>query len=423
MKIRLSSLLSIFFVLIANNAPAQDFWELVHQFEIGTRITGIAVDSNGSIYISGNSDYPDTRGIFRSDDDGLTWQQKNNDICRSIAIDNEDNLFTITNSACYKSTNHGETWQMKFSTAPYATMHNDIICGFDSIVLAGGSYMNGIIRSGDHGETWKVVLSLDHNNEYIELISGFCFGTNGAIYASTIMQLAPGTPGNVYVSYDYGNTWQVFLSEGYPEAVGFDNQGRLLVGQAGDGLYRYDFNTTSWEHPLANYTTPVDILVLPNDKILLALDYYPNANGGVMMSVDGGETYEYINSGFDGDGYSIGCLVKDAIGRILFKEGSQLIRSIDTIYDHLVEPALQARQLDCYPNPFHNQLTLKIPVGIDQTKDYEVTLTNSIGHEVYRNKVASDNSIKIISDWLRPGLYYLTLRCGNTLYTQKLIHY
>jgi hypothetical protein len=165
------------------------------------------------------------------------------------------------------------------------------------------------------------------------------------------------------------------------------------------------------------------MLVLPNDKILLALDYYPNANGGVMMSVDGGETYEYINSGLDGDGYDIGCLFKDTAGRIFVKEGSQLKRTKDTIYDHLVEQALQVRQIDCYPNPFHDQLTLKIPVGIDQTKDYEVTLTNTIGQMVYRGKTASDSSIKITGDWLRPGLYYLTLRCGNKLYTQKLIHY
>jgi hypothetical protein len=399
---------------------SQVFWEPINP-PGGLTMFDIGVDSEGRIYLACPGPSGALTGIYRSDDNCNTWVRKvggmdttHNPHIRSIAIDQFDNIIVGENSRIYRSENYGEDWEKVYHAPTYAYTFNEAEFGFDSIFLVGGEFGNGIVRSGDNGLTWQVVLDFTQfEPDYPEQLTGIFFAPDGQIYACSRTFI--GGSGSVYISEDYGMTWSVFYNNGYSHfnSIECDHAGRLLVG--GNGIHRYDFNTGNWEYVNYNFLAQ-DILVVPDSKIFIA-DPYNGGGFGVVYSGDNGETYEILNSGMiypDATDFAI-----DISGRILVCGDSwnSLWRSYDTLVTGINQTNKIAENIDfyCYPNPFtasvHIEFTLteQIPVELtvfDLNGNHIATLIHKTmppgGHTI------TWNGKDLTGKEVKPGIYLLS---------------
>ncbi len=413
----------LLFCFIYLQGLAQDYWEQMNP-PGGLSMFDIAVDSEGRIYLACPWPSGALTGIYRSDDNFESWARKIDGMTataphpRSIAIDDFDNIIVGGNSRIYRSGNHGEEWMEVFNALPNGIGFNTNEFGFDSIFLLGGQYGYGIVRSGDHGISWQVVLDLTIiPPDFPETINGVAYADDGKIYACS--QTYIGGSGSVYVSEDYGMSWSVFYNNGSSQftSIEYDPSGRLLVGA--NGVHYYDFDTGTWEYHNYNFLAQ-DILVVPENKIFIA-DPYNGGGFGVVFSGDNGQTYEILNSGMiypDATDFTF-----DLSGRILVCGDSwnSLWRSYDTLITAISPDKIKADGIEfsAYPNPFTTQCIIQSSIPEFAT----LTLFNSYGETVLKAFIDSYRTFKINGNTLPQGMYLAVIESHNYKHTIKLFHH
>jgi len=422
MKLSLLALLSLL-ICAAKIADAQDYWQRINTPD-SLWLTDVIVDNQDGILISSWNNLS-KGGVYRSDDNGNSWVEKNNGLVipnRSIlalAIDSFGNLFAGAQNSIFKSSDNGDTWDQVYFAPEHAVNMSTVRCGYDSIVLAGGENSYGIVRSGDNGITWSVVLDISHTG-WFELITDIQYGPDGVIYACSRMILS-NDPGMVYASYDEGRTWQIFSEAGYPMALGFDNYGRLLRGEFGSGLYRFDIATYAWEHILATGVSPQEILTVPDNKIFLGCYYWPSGGlGGAMVSTNGGESFSFLNSGFglsnDASEFAV-----DSIGRILAVNG-YLFRSYDTVFTKRQDFTRSDLTLHLFPNPFYNNVKINLRNPNNQQLTGKLQIIDIYGHMVHETLFSGNEYLFDGSD-LVAGIYIVKIEVKNKIYSTKMVHF
>ena len=423
MKLTLLAFLTLL-VCTAKIAVAQDYWQKINTPD-SLSLTDVMVDNQGSIFISSWNNF-NKGGVYRSDDDGYTWLNKNNGLpapnqsILALATDSYGAIFAGVQNGILKSLDNGDTWLQVYHTPIHASNMYVIRCGYDSIIVAGGENQDGIIRSGDNGLTWQKVLDISHNG-YFESITDIQFGPDGVIYACSRITMS-NDPGMIYASYDQGRTWNVFCEAGYPMALGFDNYGRLLKGEFGSGLYRYDFNTSVWEHILATGVSPQEILTVPDNKIFLGCNYWPSGGlGGAMVSTNGGESFSFLNSGF-GLSNNASEFAIDLIGRILTVNGA-IFRSYDTIFTSVKDINTEANQLLAYPNPFHGNVTITFPCTNGNDHDAKILIFNSTGQLVHQSSVSNRQEYIWDGSNFPGGIYSVHFYNRKSTSTVKVLHF
>jgi photosystem II stability/assembly factor-like uncharacterized protein len=380
----------------------------------------IVVNEQGVIFVA---KYGTEGGVFRSDDNGLTWQIKNNGLIpktiRGIAIKNNNTLYVSSDHGVHRTHDMGETWDWVYDGINQLE-YNVIRFGYDSIILMGGGRENAILRSADDGETWNVVLNL-YDVDYWEYITDIFFGPNNVIYACSefTYNWSNNNP-KVYYSTDLGKTWSIFWdpeTDCYFKTIDLDNEGRLLVG-GWTGIFRYDFNTTVWEHIWLNATVS-DLLVVPDNRIFITSNPGGSGWGGVAVSEDGGNTYTTVlNSGLINNsavGFSI-----DIGGRILMHSTHYLYRSNDTIMTHSHEFTIVHKSLaSCFPNPFGSQTVIKS----ENSSLINVDIYNMEGKNIATFEIPPFEEYIFNGSSLPSGVYCVKLRTSNRSETIKLIHH
>jgi hypothetical protein len=150
----------------------------------GTQFTSLLVTSGGNIYAGTGG-----KGIFRSSDNGLSWQPMNGGL--------------------------GAPWISGLAFGPNGNIY---------AAIQGG----GITRSIDGGVTWKSVLSLGKNTEAYTVSAT----SDGEIFASAAV-CCPVLSVGVFRSQDGGNTWTKMFDIDGDKAVGavaVTQAGSILVG-------------------------------------------------------------------------------------------------------------------------------------------------------------------------------------------------
>jgi len=234
----------------------------------------------------------DVGGIYKSTDQGHSWQIKNNGIStyyvEDIAYDpqNPTTLYVATRGGIFKSTNGAESWELKRAGFPeespyhFSAPVSDIVVDPSSpnIVYAGigvpregyelGSHhwhetdvKGAIYKSEDFGEHWRLIQKTGIDLSamvYSLVIAPHPSNTPATLYAATSE--------GVYKSIDSGETW-IEKNDGLP----WDKRAMTLV-------------------------------INPNNSSILYVTIWATSGsktwaGGVYKSSDGGNSWDEKNSG------------------------------------------------------------------------------------------------------------------------------
>lgn len=272
--------------------PAPDFtdgdWQFAGPERVGGRVVGLAVDPDdaGNVYAAAA-----TGGIWKSTDAGRnftsTWDDSRTQSMGALAVTSDGTLYAGTGepnmgggsvvypgTGMYRSTDDGQSWE-QIGLSDSGTIGDIAVDPTDPgrhFVAASGPIFNeggqrGLYRTTDGGETYELVLP--PQNE-----------TTGAVDVA----IDPEDPDTVYAT-----TWDRIR---YPDLRRY--------GGPGSGVYRSTDGGNSWEQLTNGLPNPEDgvgrigLAVAPSDPdrlyaIVIASDGYFE---GFYTSSDGGDSWD-----------------------------------------------------------------------------------------------------------------------------------
>ncbi|MBI1804185.1 MAG: T9SS type A sorting domain-containing protein [Ignavibacteriae bacterium] len=368
-------------------------WQrLTNQFE--GNISSLRVAPNGDILVGseGSSTVERTgRGIFRSTDDGQTWNRiEGAPIADVVAVDNAGNLYAGNELGFYRSTDNGVHWKKSFRRLHYGyVLPNVFDIIFDSSGHTWYCTLDGLFRSDNHGRSWKTMRFPQP-------------------FSST-----PHPPINRSL-YSLPT-----------KTVGFDAAGNLIAHVLEDYLYRSTNFGKTWTQLQLQYLLPdgtfrgstIGSLVVTSGGLL-----YITTGQGVKVSTDQGQTWLVQESGLPAQNLVSFSLVLDPNGYLVMAAlegpnagvyksqspvGSAYPRT--TVTDIEVLTARRFALSQNYPNPFNPTTTIEFNLP----KNALVTLKvyNTLGQEVatlIHNEVMDEGNQEVEFDasTLSSGVYY-----------------
>jgi photosystem II stability/assembly factor-like uncharacterized protein len=237
-------------------------------------------------------------GLFRSTDDGTTWNAINvgipvSPVLVTIALHpTTPTTLLVGGNGVFRSSNRGDSWNPSSTGIPDKAFTRALV--YDTTALNtvyAGTEGSGVYRSSDAGMSWVAVNNGLANAEVRAL----------AITPTTPPVLYAGTAIGVYRSDNAGVSWSSARS-GLPSskintlAIDPLNPQVLYAGTAADGMYRSLNGGTSW--------SAINTGLPPSERInALALQpqqttvYAATRGNGVYRSTNAGESWSAFNDG------------------------------------------------------------------------------------------------------------------------------
>lgn len=236
------------------------------------------------------------RSIFRSIDEGLSWQKLDLEImagCR-LVINSKDWLFAVNNSSLYVSKDNGDSWSR------IGTGSSNIFIDPNDHIYMGNNLKN--LKSIDDGNSW-ITINLDG------WVRGFYFSEPNYIFACICF-------GGIYQSVDNGVSWESITgnlrlnqNESDVRTMDVDTDGTIYIGTP-DGLFIKKMTGDNWQkvEQLKSYINSVK--TCSNGFTFVATDTL-----GAYYTIDNGKTWRLNIEGlatpriFDILEYKVGYLI------------------------------------------------------------------------------------------------------------------
>jgi photosystem II stability/assembly factor-like uncharacterized protein len=251
----------------------------------------------------GNSMFLGTgSGIYRSDDNGLTWVVKNNGFpvggkwINHLAISGTTIFAAGTNESIIRSTDNGEHWTVVNSGLTDTYLYS--LTANDNAIFAGtGDQMLGVFRSTDNGNTWQQVkngMGYYDNGQWLYNYAPM-ITTMG--FVGTVLYAGTSEFQGIWKSLDNGDNW-VFTSMetmNYYEFNAFSgNESAILAGtRDGGGVIRSVNNGVSWSEAnsgIGNYGQITTFLNKDGNTFV-------GSKGGVYKSENNGNSWAWSGNG------------------------------------------------------------------------------------------------------------------------------
>ena len=263
-----------------------------------------------------------SEGIYRSTDDGETWNPLQNPVVWNRDVFTlavfDTNLFAGTNGGVYLSSDRGENWTLLDDGPEYIV---ECFHVSDTDIFAGTG--NGIYVSSDTGESWSpfstglIATSINvFARKDTFLFTGtegsglFRSGDNGATWIKTNLQTSnvtslvisgtyifAGSSHNVYRSSNNGDTWTLAslgLPGGRITALA-TNGSNLFAGTDSSGMFLSTDNGASWT-PLNSGLTDMTVRCLA----ISGTNLFAGTGNGAFYSANYGTSWTRINTGLIG---------------------------------------------------------------------------------------------------------------------------
>lgn len=121
---------------------------------------------------------------------------------------------------------------------------------------------------------------------------------------------------------------------------------------------------------------------------------------------------------------SLDTFIVDMLNPYLLDSGYQvLVTFIETqpLVSSIFESTGNNTMFIIYPNPAHDAFTLVTPAELENTS-YDLIIYNSLGEQVYQEKISSSSkNIRISPSTFSSGIYNVVLKSNSSIFSQKLI--
>jgi photosystem II stability/assembly factor-like uncharacterized protein len=332
-------------------------WDVINKGLSACIVTALGV-SKTSIFAGtvGN-------GIFRSSDQGFTWIPVNNGL-DSVFIESiqtyggltvnsiasfGNTLLAGTLAGIFRSTDEGATWN---------DVNNDWtrqqIWSFtksDSAIFAGGSVFL-VFRSTDDGITWNHGDTSFSSGSVMALTS-----ENGKLFAAAM-------EGGAYRSIDNGISWSKIYSPSqfdYPYALAYVSP-YLLLGAGTQSLLRSSDDGNTWWSVGSGLPANCDIY----DFVVTGSNVFAGTIGGVFLSTDFGLHWSNVSSKELNTGIrSIAIFGSDLVAGtegagVIWKRPLSEMIAFSNVSEQLL--AFDFKLEQNYPNPFNPTTTIKYSI-------------------------------------------------------------
>lgn len=287
----------------------------------------------------GNSLFISSDGIYRSDDNGLTWVKKYNTGAGLLASNSTTVYAAIQNSGILHSSDNGEHWTLSANGLSDLWFYS-MTANESSVFVGTGDQNEGIFRSTDNGVTWQQVntgLKYYFNGNWIPdmapMVSSLAFVGN-VLYAGTeenqgiwksanngddwvftnmetmnyssitaitgnesVVIAGSRNGGGLFKTNDGGATWTEantgIDNYGIVTTLGIDG-GNIYVGTKG-GIYKSDNNGNNWK--VTSGGIRAQNITYPGFALLGADLYIGSGYGGIFHTADEGATWDDVNDG------------------------------------------------------------------------------------------------------------------------------
>ena len=379
-------------------------------------VNAIAINGNGDLFAGAHGD-----GIFRSQDNGETWQAVNtglsNSVIYALAVFNGgDFLFAGSDGdGVFRSADNGESWQQIVSGL---TNQAVLSLAIDpaGIIFAGTS-LGGIFRSTDLGESWEAA------NDGLtsgEIVFDLMVHGNGDIYAATNAH-------GVFRSTDQGDSWTLTGMENVDVRTLLSyTPEKIFAGAWFDGAFRFDPTAAAWSPSGLPATHVMDLTANGSGEIFAATH-----GRGVSRSNDGGVTWEDFNDGnISGGVWSLalsseGYLFAGTSGSGIFRTAAPLVTTIDPGIAML--PARFVLEQN-YPNPFNPTTVISYQLSV--VSEINLSIFDVSGRQVRELVDARQSAGAYEVQWdgrntrgeaVTSGIYFCTLTDGSQRQTRRMI--
>ncbi len=218
-------------------------------------------------------------GILRSSNMGETWQVKNNGLYIAnwmnvySLVQSNNLLFAATDFGVYASSDNGDNWYPSNGDSSYNTIYSLTL--IDSTLFAA-SMAYGVLRSTDKGVTWNKVnngLPYLQPNNFIRINKLYADGKN--IYAGT-------NQWGIYFSTNNGDTWLPDTGGLQANSIGYYSPiysilrsgSYLYAGSQGGGIYRQTSPDNSWTQVnMGLQQNPFVISIISSEDKIFAATY------------------------------------------------------------------------------------------------------------------------------------------------------
>ncbi len=337
---------------------------------------------DSSVYLMTNG------GIFRSSDDGISWDPINGGVMDTtyptILVKAGTNIIAATqeNGETYLSTDRGTTWANVGRDFPMVKA----LSSYDSDVFAGTS--GGVYLSTDDGLHWSNL------NDTLVNIGAFAI-SGASVFAGRVqggfpVSAPPLPPGGAFRSTDGGATWSSYDSglSSYllaylpgPQVYSMVSRGSYVYAGADSGVYASSINGSGW--------TQID-------------DGLPEVTAWNIYSND---SSIFVGTEFDG---------------ILERPLSQVTSIIDK--PSFTVPS-SFRLFQNYPNPFNPTTTIKFDVA-RQTRvilDVYDVLGRVVATLVEGEESAGYHEVSFNGSSFASGVYFYRMSAGNFISVRKFL--
>lgn len=245
-------------------------WEKTTNYFDDFPLWKLAINSKGYVFAAAFQSY---KGIFRSKDDGITWEQigfDGKDVF-ALVIGKDDRIYVnIWGYGLYRSNDDGNSWD-KITPGTIAWDATEIAVGENGLVFANFGN-SGLSKSTDYGNSW-----VDINSPY--KMSPMVLDNSSNLFI---------LGNNLWKSSDLGNSFQKInlplLKSSSDDRSGIlyvKNQ--LFIGSRQSQLFRSFDSGQNWSEVKTQFVPPIQLIyghALDNDGFL-----YLGSNGmGVIKS-------------------------------------------------------------------------------------------------------------------------------------------
>jgi len=355
-----------------------------------------------------------TKGVYRSNDDGLIWTEMNNGLTslEVKCIEITDSCVFTAGWGVSRSDDQGENWTEVnnglISLYTYSLAHNEMYTFVGSL---GGL----VFYSANDGELWNPIPINETDKSIIELVvmdSMLFAGTDGS---------------GIFRTSDNGAHWES-VNNGLTnlQILSLEVSGTTLyAGTYWDGFFISTDYGESWVNSANN------LPVAPDNTIYgIAFDdsniFVGFNSGGVYISQDNGASWQGINSGLGST--SIHSLEVSGPNLVAGTWGNGIwLRPLSEIYNFLdVQSKIPAPDIALgqnYPNPVKSITTM--PIYLPYKTDISIKLFDNTGRTIAviaeGNFTPGEHKIVFNGSFLPNGVYYYTLSSDKLIETKSFV--